>query len=136
MNIYDELCQQKGSNFMVVLNHLGGNASEICGKYQESYENGMYSHPSLDYLFGNTSPEERALRDAYNEIKHEILTRWLSRVPRQDMITVLNTLSSLTYMANVSYLPDETLSISELMHEWNDANPNEQHISLNSNYLP
>ena len=134
MNIYKELRRQHGSNFDVIMTSLDGDALEICEKYQRLYEQGSYAQaPHVN--FGKTQ-EDLAQQDAYNEIKHEILTRWLSRVPRQDMIATLNTLWHLIGLADVSYLPGEALSTSELMYMWNEVNPDEQSISINSGDMP
>ena len=132
MNIYEELRQQHGSDFVVALSLFDGDgdasAYEICEKYQQSYDAGEYQdHPFV--LLCGEAPEDAAKREAYNEIKAEILRRWLSRIPRESMLATLETLNKLP-CCTVHWLNGEKISVSLLMQSWNDANPTQAPIYM------
>ena len=100
-------------------------------KYQALLDNGSYEGGM--YAMLGKQPLEAASQEAYTTICKEILTRWLSQVSREAMLSTLNTIGIIS--GTVSYLPGETLSAQALMIEWNKANPDASPISVNTSIL-
>lgn len=131
MNIHEEIRAKSGSNIDVILAGYGIDSTEIYNKYQALYESGAYN----SFLFGAT-PEDAAVADAYNELRKTVLNGWMSRISRDTMLGMINGLSALGGFATGTYLPGESLYAMELMSAWNEANPNDKPIGINSDMLP
>ena len=130
MKIEEIIRRDHGSNCILA---LGPSALDIIEEHQQLLDNGGYRDP-LSAIYGE--PEEVAAQDAYNRIRGAVLNNWLSVVPRDQMIAVLNVVAQIPGGGFVQYLPGESLSVTLLMDEWNKANPEDKPISINSNYMP
>lgn len=130
MNIYEELRKMHGSDWLLQLQRLGGDGGAICAKYQALYDAGKYADP-LPVIA--STPEEWALRDAYNEIRDTTVTLWLQAIPRDQMLGMLNALSPLL-CGVVVYLPGERMTAPMMMAAWNKAHPDEAPIIHNVDY--
>lgn len=131
MDIREIIIKQHGSNCIVALN---GDAESIISEHQTALDTGKYSDDPRVYLY-NQDAVQVAAQEAYNRIKHEVLSRWMRSVTREQMLGMLNALS-MTMFPSIEYLPGESISIMELSRAWNDANPSSPAISINPDALP
>lgn len=131
MNIHEEFCKMHGSDWIIQLNRLDGDGESICAKYQALYDAGEYAGPLLPMT--HSTPEEWALRDAYNEIRRTTVMLWLQAIPRDQMLGMLNALAPLL-CGVVEYLPGERMTVPLLQDAWNKAHPDEAPIIYDQDY--
>lgn len=128
MKIEEIIRKEHGSNCIIALE---GGADAIIKEYQTLLDSGEYDNDIL-----GREPAQIAAQDAYNQIKQEVLTQWLQRVPRNQMIGMLNAMSQILGGGSIEYLPGESLGPVLAAECWNQANPDADPITINLNYLP
>lgn len=132
--IAELLHDQHGSDYVSALQLFNVNAYEIEDKFQKALDDGLYQSDNI-LAFGRT-PEQWAAEEAWSEIRNKVLTRWMKTIPRDQMIAMLTALSAIDPAATVEYLPGESLTTATMMRAWNDANPTENAIQINPDFLP
>lgn len=104
MNIRDIIVKEHGNNCILA---LAEEADAIIAEHQALLDAGEYNNCITTMCFGG-SPAEAAAKDAYNRIKDRVFTKWLSAIPRPQMVATLNTLGAIMGGAPVEPLPGES----------------------------
>lgn len=107
------------------LRELGGDPEAVCKAVDEAYTE---SENPFANLMGLTN-DEMAISEAYGKIQREIVSRWLAKIPRAVMVTMLNAILPLPY-GKITYLPGEAISPKDAMAEWNKVHAGEEAIRL------
>lgn len=129
--IEDIIKREHGNSCMLALD---GDARSIINEHQKLLDDGEYNDHPYVYL-GISKPDQVAAQEAYNRLKHTVLTRWMQSVTREQMVATLNTLA-MTPFASLEYLPGEPISsVFVLAQAWNEANPASPEIHVNPDYL-
>lgn len=130
--IIDIIHRDHGSNAILA---LGPEADQIISQHQQLLDAGEYAGNPAVWLMGK-SADEAAAQEAYNRIRDKALHNWLAAIPREQMVATLNTMAAMFDGCSIVPLPGESFSPSGLADLWSNANPGEEPIHPNPDFLP
>lgn len=122
MDIKSVIMKKHGSNCILAAQDGMG----IIQDHQRALDNGEYDFAEGLYAFH--TPFTWAVQDTYNALLQSAKNRWLSQVPREQMMGMLNAMHAAHWGAAIEWLPGETMTEPLLMDAWNKANPDQDPI--------
>ena len=122
MDIKSVIMEKHGSNCILAAQDGMG----IIQDHQRALDNGEYDFAEGLYAFH--TPFTWAVQDAYNTLLQSAKNRWLSQVPREQMMGMLRAMHAAHWGAAIEWLPGETMTEPLLMDAWNKANPDQEPI--------
>lgn len=122
MDIKSVIMEKHGSNCILAAQDGMG----IIQDHQRALDNGEYDFAEGLYAFH--TPFTWAVQDTYNALLQSAKNRWLSQVPREQMMGMLSAMHAAHWGAAIEWLPGETMTEPLLMDAWNKANPDQDPI--------
>lgn len=122
MDIKSVIMEKHGSNCILAAQDGMG----IIQDHQRALDNGEYDFAEGLYSFH--TPFSWAVQDTYNALLQSAKNRWLSQVPREQMMGMLSAMHAAHWGAAIEWLPGETMTEPLLMDAWNKANPDQDPI--------
>lgn len=122
MDIRSAIIEKHGSNCILAAGH----GEAIIQQHQQLLDNGEYDF--VAGLYPNYTPLDAAVDGAYECLLKSARDRWLSQVPREQMMGMLNAMHAAHWGAAIEWLPGETMTEPLLMDAWNKANPDQEPI--------
>lgn len=122
MDIKSVIMEKHGSNCILAAQDGMG----IIQDHQRALDNGEYDFAEGLYAFH--TPFTWAVQDTYNALLQSAKNRWLSQVPREQMMGMLSAMHAAHWGAAIEWLPGETMTEPLLMDAWNKANPDQEPI--------
>lgn len=122
MDIRSAIIEEHGSNCILAAGH----GEAIIQQHQQLLDNGEYDFAEGLYAFH--TPFTWAVQDTYNTLLQSAKNRWLSQVPREQMMGMLSAMHAAHWGAAIEWLPGETMTEPLLMDAWNKANPEQDPI--------
>lgn len=132
--IEENVISAYGSNAAITLSHLGGNPAEIFDRYEVASESTDDVYDTFYKALGRDR-KTQLVTDCYHAIRDEAIRLWLTSISRDQMLTMLNTVSALP-VSGISLWDGEFLAPSLLAIKWSENHPEESPIVTNDNYLP
>ena len=122
MDIRSAIIEEHGSNCILAAGH----GEAIIKQHQQLLDDGQYN----DYELWGAAPDALswAVQEAYNVLLQSAKNRWLSQVPREQMMGMLSAMHAAHWGVTIEWLPGEHMGIDHLIAAWNKANPDQDPI--------
>lgn len=122
MDIKSAIIEEHGSDCILAAGH----GEAIIQQHQQLLDNGEYDF--VAGLYPNYTPLDAAVDGAYECLLKSARDRWLSQVPREQMMGMLNAMRAAHWGVTIEWLPGEHMGIDHLIAAWNKANPDQDPI--------
>lgn len=147
MNITEEMKRVYGGSVHLAAWSIDKDeVNRIEAKYQAAWDSGKpFGYPEALMLNGKRQDDEKELKICvgrfYSDLKGIILKNWLHRYTHEEMAAFSSLLYKGTIYSDadaikVTIIADLTLTVQDLIHEWNAAHEGEEPIRYNFDTIP